>query len=147
MAVKTLSAVEVDSYASNQHEFHGVQALKYLFGYDRQYFDAECFYLDNNGIDRTSANLTWYDARENSFDRSEYRLYYNSDFINYKANPGDKMILTVDDQNMVRIFIIANGTQLDSFLISILRHRIDNTYQIVNDIEMNQILDDVIPNI
>lgn len=65
MAVKTLSAVEIDSWSSNQHEFHGVSALRALFGRSRQYLHARCIFLDNSGVRTASTGLTWYDAREN----------------------------------------------------------------------------------
>ena len=66
IAVKTLSEVEVNSWASNQHEFNGVTQLRELLGADKQSFSAHFYYLSNAGIkDRETGSLTWYDAREN----------------------------------------------------------------------------------
>lgn len=134
IAVKVLSDVEVNAWASNQHEFHGVAALKSLFGYTRTYATARCFYLHNGGIEGPrTCNLTWYDARENNPDRSEYRLYYDSWFLNGYAKAGDTMVLTIDENNMVNIFVVAEGTQAASCLINSLSRGISTSYQIISD--------------
>jgi len=134
MAVKILSDVEVNNWASNQHEFHGVAALKGLFGYSKTYVTARCVYLHNGGIEGPiSCNLTWYDARENDLERSEYRLYYDSQFFYEYANAGDTMVLTIDDHNMVNIFVIARGTEAESCLINTLERGINENYQIISD--------------
>ncbi len=138
MAIKILSDVEVNAWASNQHEFHGVVALKNLFGYLKTSATARCFYLHNGGIEGPrNCSLTWYDARENDPERSEYRLYYNSGFINEYAKAGDTMVLTIDDSNLVNIFVIAKGTQAASCLINTLAREINTNYQIISD--QNQI--------
>lgn len=134
MAVKILSDVEVNAWASNQHEFHGVAALKSLFGYSKTYVIARCFYLHNGGIEGPrTCNLTWYDARENHPTRTEYRLYYDSWFFNGYAKAGDTMVLTIDDSNSVNIFVIARGTQAASCLINTLARGINEDYQIISD--------------
>ena len=134
MAVKILSSVEIDSWSSHQHEFHGVTALKALFGYSRQYFHASCIFLDNTGIKTGKTELTWYDARENHPTRSEYRLYYDSYLFDNLANAGDTMILTIDDNNQVNIFVVARGTQAAKCLVSTLSNSIGNTYQIIDNV-------------
>jgi hypothetical protein len=134
MAVKILSDVEVNAWASNQHEFHGVTALKSLFGYSKTYTMAHCYYLHNDGIEGPiTCNLTWYDARENHPTRSEYRLYYDSCFFNEYAQAGDTMVLTIDDRNLVDIFIVARGTQVSNCLINTLARGINTDYQIINN--------------
>lgn len=134
MAVKVLSEVEVNAWASNQHEFHGVAALKCLFGSSKTYAEAQCFYLYNGGIEGPEAcSLTWYDARENNPSRSEYRLYYDTWFLSRYAKAGDTMVLTIDDNNMVNIFIVAEGTQAASCLIGTLSRGLDTNYQIICD--------------
>ena len=54
MAIKTLSEVEVNYWASNQHEFNGVTSLKRIFGMERQYFNAKFAYMSDKGIERKS---------------------------------------------------------------------------------------------
>lgn len=134
MAVKILSDVEVNAWASNQHEFHGVAALKCLFGNSRTYAIAHCYYLHNGVIEGPrTCNLTWYDARENHPTRSEYRLYYDSWFLNGYAKAGDTMVLTIDDNNIVNIFVVAKGTQAASCLINTFARGINTNYQIISD--------------
>ena len=134
MAVKILSDVEVNAWVSNQHEFNGVTALKSLFGNSKTYADAHCFYLHNGGVEGpVSCNLTWYDARENHPTRSEYRLYYDSYFFNRYANAGDTLVLTIDDNNFVNIFVVAKGTYAASCLINTLARGINTNYQIISD--------------
>jgi hypothetical protein len=67
VAAKTLSAVEVDTGTSNQHEFNGVKGLKNMFGAERQTFPTKFVYLSDNDDDPPTDEgfLTWYDAREN----------------------------------------------------------------------------------
>ncbi|MBR3770123.1 MAG: hypothetical protein IKL06_06270 [Lachnospiraceae bacterium] len=134
MAIKILSDVEVNAWASNQHEFHGVAALKSLFGYSRTSATADCFYLHNGGTEGPrTCSLTWYDARENHPTRSEYRLYYDSCFFYEYAKAGDTMVLTIDDSNSINIFVIARGTQAASCLINTLARGISEDYQIISD--------------
>lgn len=142
MAVKTLSNVEIDSWSSNQHEFHGVTALKELFGYARQYFNAKCIFMSNYGIEVSTTSLTWYDARENHPTRSEYRLYYDSHFFSGRAHAGDTMVLTIDERNNVCIFVVARGTQAANCLVNALANNIGNSYQVINNRStVNAVLD------
>ncbi|MCC0658621.1 type II restriction endonuclease [Clostridioides sp. ES-S-0123-01] len=105
-AAKTLRAVEVDSSSSNQHEFNGVASLKRLFGYDRQILNATfCYISDEHQIDGIGS-LTWYDARENDPDRSEYRLYFTEDNVVYNGEPGDLLVIGINERNQVQVLII-----------------------------------------
>lgn len=134
MAVKILSDVEVNAWASNQHEFHGVTALKHLFGYSKTYATARCFYLHNGGIEGPEiCDLTWYDARENHPTRSEYRLYYDSHFLNRYANAGDMLVLTIDENYFVNIFVVARETYAANCLVNTLVRGINTDCQIIHD--------------
>lgn len=131
--VKILSEVEVNSWASNQHEFNGVARLKDLFGKEKQYFAAKFFYLSNRGIeDRENGSLTWYDARENHPSRTEYRLYYDAALPLKKAKAGDTLLIAPDCSGRINVFIIANGTQLASFLVNLIG-QIGTEWRIVTD--------------
>ncbi len=134
LAVKTLSDVEVNSWASNQHEFNGVAQLKRVFGTKRrERLPARFAYMSNNGVEcETAGSLTWYDAREDHPIRTEYRLYYNSTLPLQKAKAGDTLLITFDGSGWVNVFIIARGTQLVDFLVSQLG-RIGEDYCIVTD--------------
>lgn len=149
MAVKTLSQVEVNHWRSNQHEFHGVSALRRIFGLHRRYLRCHFFYLSNSGIraDENISDLTWYDAREGDFTRSsEYRLYYNSYFPQMYAKAGDTMIITLNDDDTVNIYIIAEGTLLANFLMSQLSGSIGNRYSILTDPHELALISDAIAN-
>ena len=133
MAVKLLSEVEINHWLSNQHEFNGSAQLKALFGNSRKTFIAKCMFLDNNGIKTCSTNLTWYDARENHPSRSEYRLYYDSSFFSNLLKAGDTMVVTIDADNHVCIFIIADGTEIAKCLTRILSNKLGTTYHVIDN--------------
>lgn len=119
LAVKTLSAVEVNSLVSHQHEFNGVAQLKQVFGMKRLHIPASFFYMSNNGVEsKITGSLTWYDAREGHPQRTEYRLYYDSALPLQKAKVGDTLLITFDASKGANVFIIARDTQLVDFLAS-----------------------------
>lgn len=134
MAIKTLSEVEVNYWASNQHEFNGVTSLKRIFGMERQYFNAKFAYMSDKGIERKGrGTLTWYDARENHPNRTEYRLYYDSSMPLEKASAGDTLLITIDSDGLVNVIIIARGTQLVNFLVSQIRRGLGYNYNILTE--------------
>lgn len=139
IAIKELSDVEVNSWASNQHEFHGVTALKNMFGYARQYFLAEFYYINKNGTEGERGELTWYDARENSFNRTEYRLYYTANSVVPKAHAGDTLMVCLCDNGVVKVIIIEKETQLVDFILSTLKMNIGNTYNFVEQDKLAKI--------
>ena len=119
IAVKTLSDVEVNSWASNQHEFNGVTQLRELLGTGRQSFPANFYYLSNAGIEcQETGSLTWYDARENNPHRTEYRLYYDASLPSRRARAGDTLLIVPTESGWINVYIIADGTQLANFLVS-----------------------------
>ncbi|TCL60532.1 hypothetical protein EDD76_102230 [Kineothrix alysoides] len=139
VAIKELSAVEVNNWTSNQHEFHGVAALKKLFGYNRQYLDAQFFYLSNNGTEvKESGDLTWYDARANSIDRTEFRLYYTANGAVLRAQAGHTLIVGCCSDGSVKIIIVKKGTQLINYIINSLGMPIGTSYKFVNEAQATQ---------
>lgn len=89
--IKTLVAVEAHPERSNQHEFNGVAALKDLFGLDRQKFEAV---FSVRGEEPTyQAEVTWYDSRENHPQRSEHRLYFQTNPVMRRAQEGDNILI------------------------------------------------------
>ena len=76
---KRLSGVEVDSLKSNQHEFNGVASMKELFGTERKKLTTRFLFLDDeNPPISEDGHMTWYDARANNPNRSEYRLFFSA---------------------------------------------------------------------
>lgn len=140
VAVKSLSSVEINHWQSNQHEFHGVSALKHIFGYSRQYFCGEFFYVENSGNiikDSNQGELTWYDAREYSVDRSEYRFYYTDNIAVNRAKVGDILLVALCDDGLVKIIIIERCVQFIDVLKSALGlTTIDEKYHFVENLEL-----------
>ncbi len=94
VAVKRLSAVEADASISNQHEYNGVARLKQLFGSEKRYITTDFLYLEDDEDDqKTTGELTWYDARANNPDRTEWRLYYPSNDVTIRASAGDSLFI------------------------------------------------------
>lgn len=134
MAIKTLSEVEVNYWASNQHEFNGVTSLKRIFGMEKRYFNAKFVYMSDRGIEKEGrGTLTWYDARENHPYRTEYRLYYDSSVPLQKAEAGDTLLITMDNHGLVNVVIIAKGTQLVNFLVNQIRRDVGFDYNILTE--------------
>ena len=67
IAIKRLSAVEVDLAISHQHEINGISELKNLLGFNREEYSAKFIYLGDDEEENKSeiGYVTWYDAREN----------------------------------------------------------------------------------
>ncbi len=119
VAVKRLTAVEVDPATSNQHEFNGAQELKELFGMERQKFPARFIYLgiDDERISTERDFVTWYDARENHPVRSEHRLYFPSNSVTESASEGDLLIIATRSKKDVLVVIAQASSTYESQLL------------------------------
>ncbi|GAA3900358.1 hypothetical protein GCM10022405_27170 [Gibbsiella dentisursi] len=107
--IKTLSAVEAERKRSNQHEFNGVSQLKKMFGLKK--FTKNAFFsIRGTGV-KCTKNITWYDARENNPDRTEYRLYFSGNIVMDKAQEGDNIIIGVDNKNDIHVILIKSNTE------------------------------------
>jgi hypothetical protein len=120
VAVKTLSAVEADVLASNQHEFNGVEGLRNILGEPdgKERYPAKFLYLTDNEDEPIMEEgfLTWYDARqkarlERRVMRWEYRLYFPTNLVSQCANAGDILIIAKrHDNTLVSIVAEADTT-------------------------------------
>lgn len=118
VAVKVLSAVEVDSSRSNQHELNGVAAFKGLLGESRlEKLPCSYRYLtdDPDTTLRDYGWVSWYDSRERNPNRSEHRLYYPANIVMAAASEGDLMVL-VRDGETVEIHVAVAGSTAASQL-------------------------------
>ena len=95
VASKRLSAVEVNIGRSNQHEFNGTKEMIRLLGADRKKYIADFMYLsdDEASCVECKEKVTWYDAREDTPDRTEYRLYFSDSVVMKQALEGDTLII------------------------------------------------------
>jgi len=98
---KNLTAVEVDRFRSNQHEFQGVSGFRAFLGTpaEKQTFPAAFWWLtdseDEAPIIRDSF-CTWSDVRRGKPGRSpEYHLYYSaeSEPVAHRAREGDLLVI------------------------------------------------------
>lgn len=125
-AVKILRNVEIDALRSNQHEFNGAVALKRILGNESRDIRAGIYYVGHDGaISHYVGGLKWYDARKRSAERtgrSEYRFYYSAGLapIITRAQEGDTLLLTVDDQGNTRVIILAQGVAFITVLLQAL---------------------------
>jgi hypothetical protein len=133
VAAKILSTVETVGRSSNQHELDGVKALQGLFGRPTERLIVPTrFLLVSDETDEPVAEdgtLTFYDARLNTPNRSEYRLYYPASVDAMKsAKPGD-VVFIAKQRNGDALFIVAPSgssiaAQLDwLFGTDVLEHR------------------------
>lgn len=99
---KILSAVEVVPKSSNQHELNGVAQFKGALGLDR--FKADAFFEHSSGV-TAIARVTWYDSREANPDRTEHRLYFQTNPVMNLAKPGDTLTVIVDPDPTVQLRI------------------------------------------
>lgn len=111
-AAKRLTAVEARPDRSNQHEFNGAQALRELFGDNRETRFARFVYLSDDQPSVTSADgsVTWYDARERHPTRSEYRLYFTRTDVSEQLRERDLALILRRPDDTVLIAFASEGT-------------------------------------
>lgn len=128
---KRLSAVEVDTDTSNQHEFNGVEKLRDILGEPegKEKYTAQFLYFADHQEEPSTdiGFLTWYDARrkarlEKGVMRWEYRLYFPTNDITKSASAGDLLIIaspqTADGEKPTLLAIVAEaGSTIERQLI------------------------------
>lgn len=118
IAIKRLSAVEVDPYVSNQHEVDGVASLKKMLGSEKSKFPTKFIYLgedeDETVID--DGFVTWYDAREQHPSRSEYRLYYTKTSVIEIATEGDLLVIGKIPDESIMFVVVRAGTTFENHI-------------------------------
>ncbi|WP_137213950.1 type II restriction endonuclease [Pseudomonas sp. CFBP13508] len=100
---KILAPVEVDTNVSGQHEFNGTVELKSLLGLDRRTIPARFSLLGGSAV--SEVNITWYDSRERDPNRSEHRLYFQTNPVMAMAAPGDCMLIGFDNNNVLNFVL------------------------------------------
>ncbi len=93
VAYKTLAHGELPG-GSNQHELNGSRPLQEFFGDAGRLTGAIFWHFFADGAEPVKEEdaFTFYDAREQTFGRTEWRLYYASDFL-VRARVGDVLVL------------------------------------------------------
>jgi hypothetical protein len=118
VALKTLSAVEVDRSRSHQHEFQATTAMREFLGNpdDALQFDATFLYLSDDEADNKAetAQLTLYNARRNKPNRSpEYRLYFRSNDSTDSARSGDLLAICLMENGGVLVLIAEHNSLVE----------------------------------
>ena len=137
VASKKLSAVEVDSKRSNQHEFNGTVAMQNLLGADRKQYLADFIYLsdDEPSCAACTGNLTWYDARENIASRTEYRLYFPNSIVMKQAKEKDTLIIGSRVDGTLLIIVAEAESAIERQLCWLFSIQNDMPGFVVNNIE------------
>lgn len=112
IGAKRLSEVEVSPNVSNQHEFNGIAEFKEIFGAEKLKFDGKFILLDDDEdrIIESNGNLTWYDARENNPNRTEYRLYYTANPVMNSSNAGDLVVIGKVSGEKLVVIVAPSGS-------------------------------------
>jgi hypothetical protein len=115
VAAKRLSAVEVDTQRSHQHEFNGTKELKSVIRTDeRTEFETKFMWIeDQNAAVSEEGTVTWYDARENHPTRSEYRLYFPSNGVMSMAQVDDALFIGRRTDDTLLIVIVPSGSTIE----------------------------------
>lgn len=119
VALKRLSAVEVDINVSNQHELNGSRPLKKIFGNEllRDYPVKFIWLGDEEEHISVEGFVTWYDAREKHPTRSEWRLYFKSNPIIQGATPGDLLIIAKRPNSEIYLIVVKADSTLENQLL------------------------------
>jgi len=126
VAIKRLSAVEIDVTRSNQHEFNGSKDMRRLFGepIGKVHFSTRFLYLcDDTRPIMGEANLTWYDAREKAriergVMRQEYRLYFPSITpVSQCAAEGDLLFIAKRTDGGALVIVSKGNTLIERQLL------------------------------
>ncbi len=117
VAVKRLSAVEADASTSNQHEYNGVSMLKHIFGTEMRRIATDFLYLEDDEDDlKTSGEITWYDARANNPNRTEWRLYYPSNDVTLRCGVGDSLFICLKNDGTALEIIARKDSVIENQL-------------------------------
>lgn len=126
VAAKLLSRVEVEVAASNQHEFNATLLWRALeFPRERVSGTVEMLYLGRDVHEEPleeTFNFTLYDSREGQPRPPEYRLYFDSPFLQARSQVGDTLILIRQERaNDLKGLIIDGGSELGVAMATLLR--------------------------
>ncbi|MCA5933088.1 restriction endonuclease [Pectobacterium versatile] len=119
---KYLSAVDVDSKKSNQHEIGGLVKAgfaRYLpvpKNGEKILFNANLIYISGEESDPVfyEDTLTWYDTRHNQKNRNpEYRMYYKTNPVSSMMNEGDFFLIIKKINGDLLIIITPSGSAIE----------------------------------
>ena len=120
VGVKRLSAVDAEPSRSNQHEVGTTAAMREQFLGKRQHQQYQVLYIwlgqDQDGFS-VSGTATHYDAREQIPDRSEWRLYYQSNAVTEAMREGDSLFLAMRNDGRLYFIVCSRGSTSEHQLL------------------------------
>ena len=95
VVVKVLTAADLNSSKCHQHEFNGVAKLKKWFFGQKTDIKTKFIQLDDKGnvIWSDDSLLTWYNVREKTLGREEFRMYYHKSVIFSHFDANDLIVI------------------------------------------------------
>lgn len=131
IAYKKLARVDIYGNNSNQHEITATGALRDFFNTDsRITLPITWFYFNDDRADdfpSESGIITYYDSRENHPTRTEWRIYYQGDFLTENSEPDDLFVLVkISNSDDLFGLIFRNQSLFYNSIIRILNLDIDN---------------------
>ena len=124
--LKRLSAVEIDSTRSNQHEFNGVDKFRILLGEPegKCRYKTKFLYLNDLNEEPIGEDgyLTWYDARqrarqERNIQRWEYRLYFPTTLVSERATQGDLLLIAKTQDETLIALLAEQGSTIEQQIL------------------------------
>lgn len=118
VALKTLSAVEIDKSRSHQHEFQATAAMREFLGNPNEpvQFNTTFLYLSDDEADNKveTSLLTLYNARKNNPNRApEYRLYFRRNDSTDAAKSGDLLAICLKENREVLVLIAEHDSLVE----------------------------------
>lgn len=118
VALKALSAVEIDSTRSNQHEFQATASMREFLGSpsDPIQYSATFLYFSDDEVNNKveTSILTLYNARKNNPKRAaEYRLYFRNNDATSAAHAGDLLAICQKPTREIVVLLVKAGSLVE----------------------------------
>jgi len=103
---KLVARTELESTSNHQHELNASN-MKKFFGNPKDSINGriQWVYFSDSQLESEESDFTYYDSRKRHPVRSEWRLYYKTNFISRFAGNGDLLIIARDTRGKLYGFI------------------------------------------
>ena len=143
VAAKRLQDVEVNPETSHQHEFNGVNRFRQILGDDDRSIPATYMYVDEDTADSfvVESTATWYDARRQNPDRTEYRLYYPPSAVVEKARPNDLLVVAQRRDKSLLVLVAPNASTAENQVRLLFGlHEVGEKFEVRTEADADEIL-------
>jgi hypothetical protein len=114
VAIKRLVRVDLPGRGSNQHEINGARALQAFFGGESRETVTWIHLTDASEPVHGEGRVSFYDARRAHPTRTEWRLYYDGDFLG-RADEGDLLVL-LRVEGALHALVVQGGSSWERLL-------------------------------